>query len=38
LRLIAENKNISDLHLSAGEFVAYRLNGEMIRKEEIGKI
>ena len=38
LKLIANNQNISDLHLSAGECVAYRLNGEIIRKEELGKI
>lgn len=38
LKLISNNQNISDLHLAAWEFVAYRLNGEMIRKEEIGKI
>ena len=38
LRLIANNQNISDLHLSAGESVAYRLNGEIIRKEELWKI
>lgn len=38
LKLIANNQNISDLHLSAGEFVAYRLNGEIIRKEELWRI
>ena len=38
LKLIADNQNISDLHLSANEFVSYRLNGEIIRKEEMGKI
>ena len=38
LRLIAGNQNISDLHLSAGEFPAYRLNGEIIRKEELWRI
>ena len=38
LKLIANNQNISDLHLSAGEFVAYRINGEIVRKEELGKI
>ena len=38
LRLIAGNQNISDLHLSAGEMVAYRLNGEMVRREETGVI
>jgi len=38
LKLIANNQNISDLHLSAGECVAYRLNGEIIRKEELWRI
>ena len=38
LKLIANNQNISDLHLSAGEAPAYRLNWEIIRKEEIWKI
>jgi Tfp pilus assembly pilus retraction ATPase PilT len=35
LKLIAGNQNISDLHLSAGEFPAFRLNGEIVRKEEL---
>ena len=38
LKLIANNQNISDLHLSAGESVAYRLNWEIVRKEELWKI
>ena len=38
LKLIANNQNISDLHLSAGEFPAYRINGEIVRKEELWKI
>lgn len=38
LKLIADNQNISDLHMSAGELVAYRLNGEIVRKEEMGRI
>ena len=38
LKLIAGNQNISDLHLSAGEFPAFRLNGEIVRKEELWKI
>ena len=38
LKLIANNQNISDLHLAAGECVAYRLNGEIVRKEELWKI
>ena len=38
LKLIASNQNISDLHLSAGEFPAYRLNGEIIRREELWQI
>lgn len=35
---VSQNSNISDLHLSAGERVAYRLNGEIVRKEELGVI
>jgi len=38
LKLISNNQNISDLHLSAGEFPAYRLNWEMVRKEELWRI
>ena len=38
LKLIANNQNISDLHLSAGECIAYRLNGEIVRKEDLWKI
>ncbi len=38
LKLISNNQNISDLHLSAWECVAYRLNWEIIRKEEVWKI
>ncbi|MDD2536918.1 MAG: PilT/PilU family type 4a pilus ATPase [Candidatus Absconditabacteria bacterium] len=38
LKVIASNQNISDVHLSAGEFVAYRLNGEIVRKEEFGRV
>lgn len=38
LKLVAKNQNISDLHLSAGECVAYRLNWEIVRKDETGKI
>jgi Tfp pilus assembly pilus retraction ATPase PilT len=38
LKVIAGNQNISDLHLSAGEMVADRVNGEVIRKEEMGKM
>lgn len=33
LDLIEKNPNISDLHLSAGEVVSYRINGEIIREE-----
>lgn len=38
LALIAKNPNISDLHLSGGESIAYRLNGEIIREEKAGTI
>ncbi len=38
LALIEKNPNISDLHLSGGESIAYRLNGEIIREETAGKL
>jgi Tfp pilus assembly pilus retraction ATPase PilT len=38
LALIAQNPNISDLHLSGGEVISYRLNGEIIREEKAGKM
>ncbi|MEI8090692.1 MAG: hypothetical protein WCG98_00025 [bacterium] len=38
LVLIEKNPNISDLHLSGGEGVSYRLNGEIVREEQAGKI
>ncbi|HRU49910.1 MAG TPA: PilT/PilU family type 4a pilus ATPase [Candidatus Absconditabacterales bacterium] len=38
LSLIAKNPNISDLHLSSGECISYRLNGEIIREESAGKM
>jgi len=38
LDLIAKNPNISDLHLSGGESIAYRLNGEIIREENAGNL
>ncbi len=38
LWLIAKNSNISDLHLSSGECISYRLNGEIIREESAGKL
>jgi Tfp pilus assembly pilus retraction ATPase PilT len=38
LVLIEKNPNISDLHLSGGESIAYRLNGEIIREESAGKL
>jgi len=34
LALIAKNPNISDLHLSWGEYISYRLNGEIVREEK----
>lgn len=33
LDLIEKNPNISDLHMSAGEVVSYRINGEIVREE-----
>ena len=38
LTLIEKNVNISDLHLSGGESIAYRLNGEIIREEQAWKL
>lgn len=38
LTLIEKNSNISDLHLSGGESIAYRLNWEVIREEQAGKL
>jgi len=38
LALIAKNPNISDLHLSGGEVISYRLNGEIKREEKAGKL
>jgi len=38
LGMIAQNPNISDLHLSSGECISYRLNGEIIREEKAGKM
>lgn len=36
--LIEKNPNISDLHLSWNESIAYRLNGEIVRQEQAGKL
>lgn len=38
LALIEKNANISDLHLSWGESISYRMNGEIIREETAGKL
>ncbi|MEI6425770.1 MAG: PilT/PilU family type 4a pilus ATPase [Candidatus Absconditabacteria bacterium] len=38
LALIDKNPNISDLHLSGGESIAYRMNGEIIREQQAGKL
>lgn len=35
---IEKNANVSDLHLSGGESIAYRLNWEIIREEGAGKL
>lgn len=34
LSRIEQNPNISDLHLSAGELVSYRMNGDVVRNKE----
>lgn len=34
LSMVAQNPKISDLHLSAGECIAYRLNGDVYRQEQ----
>jgi len=38
LNLISKNPNISDLHLSGWESIAYRLNWEIIREENAWKL
>ena len=38
LALIEKNANISDLHLSWGESISYRMNGEIVREETAGKL
>ncbi len=38
LALIEKNANISDLHLSWGESISYRINGEIVREESAGKL
>ena len=38
LALIEKNPWISDLHLSGDESIAYRLNGEIVREEQAGKL
>lgn len=38
LDLIEKNPHISDLHLSAGEVVSYRINGEIVREKEAGAV
>lgn len=38
LSLIAKNPNISDLHLSGGEYISYRLNWKIVKEESSGKI
>lgn len=34
LALIEKNSAISDLHLSGGEAIAFRMNGEVVRQEQ----
>lgn len=38
LELIEKNDNISDLHFSGEEPIAYRINGDIVRKTEAGII
>ncbi len=38
LALIEKNPNISDLHLSWGESISYRMNGDVVREETAGKL
>ncbi len=38
MNLIEKNPNISDLHISWDESIAYRLNWEIIRQEQAGKL
>lgn len=38
LVLIEKNPNISDLHLAGGELVSYRLNGEIMKQDSVGKL
>lgn len=38
LALVGNNPNVSDLHLSGGENIAYRINWEIIREKQAGKL
>lgn len=38
MSLISKNPNISDIHISWDEAIAYRLNWEIIRQEQAGKL
>lgn len=38
LDIIAAEDTISDLHISTGDFVAYRVNGDIVKQEQFGKI
>jgi Tfp pilus assembly pilus retraction ATPase PilT len=38
LDLIEKNDNISDLHISGNEPLAYRINGDIVRKTEAGTV
>ncbi|PID34980.1 MAG: hypothetical protein CR971_00480 [candidate division SR1 bacterium] len=38
LDLVEDNPNISDLHLSGGNFIAYRLNGDIVIEEKAGRL
>lgn len=38
LDIIATDDRVSDLHISAGDYVAYRVNGDIVKQEQFGKI
>ena len=38
LAMIAKDDAISDLHISAGEYICYRRNGEIVKYDQVGKL
>lgn len=38
LDIIATDDRVSDLHISAGDYVAYRVNGDIVKQDQFGKI